>query len=484
MCAPKIAAPEAPDYAAANREAVQADIDTLPLRKQIEAQARLGLGQFAGMGDVDQAAALQKFQLESAPEYAAALLKLQQDYGKDFAQSARDQLAVTDPTGFALRDAFGGRLSRGEGSLESLLDGAKTFDSASYLAKYPDLARAVEGMTPEDAAKWAENHYNQHGRFEGREAGYRGGDSVPTYELAGGAPDYLKAAIGERPSYMEGANAPVFGDADSTRALRGLQERDAYDQLSQVGNIDPALRRYAEQSARARGAASGNILGDSSALNEALTVQLAGLNQDQQRRGNALSFLTSGQTTSDADNANRLANFNAEQSSRTLTNQARSAGENDLMNRINQSNSASSQAFNDAMAAINQRNQAKQNQFSADQGATQQKIGARQQDMANIQSFLGLQPIVSQGGQLSGLQQGAAPFQMTQVQQGLGINQNAGAQGTQFAGNVFGTQAGIYNTQLQNSGSPFGKLIGNVLGGVGSSVGSALGGSVGKLFNF
>lgn len=44
-------APKAPDYAKANREAIQADIDTLPQRRRIEAMARLGKGQFEGLGD-------------------------------------------------------------------------------------------------------------------------------------------------------------------------------------------------------------------------------------------------------------------------------------------------------------------------------------------------------------------------------------------------------------------------------------------------
>jgi hypothetical protein len=49
----------------------------------------------------------------------------------------------------------------------------------------------------------------------------------------------------------------------------------------------------------------------------------------------------------------------------------------------------------------------------------QQRQASQQQNIANVQSALGLQPIVSQAAQLPGLQQGASPFAAPQLMQGI-----------------------------------------------------------------
>jgi len=46
------------------------------------------------------------------------------------------------------------------------------------------------------------------------------------------------------------------------------------------------------------------------------------------------------------------------------------------------------------------------------------------------------------------MQQGASPFQMTQIQQrGVGLDPNAAATSAGFAQNVFGTQADMFGKQ-------------------------------------
>jgi len=341
--------PAPPDYAAANRAGIETDIATLPQRRLIEAQARLGQGDFAGLGDAELAAQMFDQQMAQAPRATEQLLDLQRRFGGDFANEARRQLAITDPEGFALRQQFGGDLLRGDRSIEGML-----------------------GQLPD----------------------------APTYERVG---DYKNADTGQ------------------AAAGRAALESQIFDELARAGTPDAALTRAAEQAARARGSASGNILGDGAALQESLGVQLANRSLDDSRRQNALSLLQSGQTTSDTQN------------------------------RIGQGN------FENVMAAIGQRNQAAQNQFGAAQANVQQRQGARQQDLANIQSFLGLTPIVAQGGQLQGLQQGAAPF----VQNGYGgvnINQGAGTQGAEWAGQLYGAQ------MQQNAGLAQAAAAGNAGG--------------------
>jgi len=99
--------------------------------------------------------------------------------------------------------------------------------------------------------------------------------------------------------------------------------------------------------------------------------------------------------------------------------------------------------------------------------------------MNMARSYVGM-PQTAQFGQVSGAQQGAAPFMAQRMGAGIGLNANAGAMGTQFASNVYGTQAQIYGTQMQNQGSdPFGAVLGGVAsiatGGAMAGIGSSLG---------
>jgi len=600
--------PPAPDYAAANREAVQADIDTLPMRRLIEAQARLGQGQFQGLGDADLAAQLFQQQIEQAPAATQALLDLQKRFGTAFAEEARNQLQATDPGGFALRDNLASRLLTGNNSLESLVPSASTTapDYAAYVRNNPDLLANWQNNTSKNTGlsieDYGKQHYEANGRQEGR--------SLPTSTVQSGVPQYEKVTDGSLPTYGRLSSGPIFSaldaggalsrigngpelssvtynnldsgsplarlnnaaamdrvastnlaDTGATAAGRSLLEQQIFDELAKAGTSDPVLQRAAEQAARVRGVSSGQLYGGANALQESMAVQLAQKQQDDARRSNALSLLNSGQSTSDT--ANRLAqeNFanrvqaagfnnaanqqdysnaantaqfnNAAQQQELLNRNAATSGNNaaqlaatgfnnaaaqqgyqnqgtaatfnnaaaqqELANRNaatagnnsnaqqgyqNQAttatfnNSVTDQQFQNVMAAIGQRNQANQNQFAANQGNLQQRSAARQQDLANIQSFLGLTPIVSQGGQLAGLQQGAAPFVQNSYS-GANVNNNAGQLGTGFAANIFGTEANIYNTQMQNASSPFATILGTGLGAFAGGYGKALGAKAG-----
>lgn len=105
--------PEAPNYAAANKAAIDADISTLALRRAIEASAKLGKPitytdpqtgktetfDFTGYGDAETSAA-------NADKMAAAALELQKKYGPEFIKQAREQLRQSDPEGFGAREAL------------------------------------------------------------------------------------------------------------------------------------------------------------------------------------------------------------------------------------------------------------------------------------------------------------------------------------------------------------------------------------------
>ena len=85
-----------------------------------------------------------------------------------------------------------------------------------------------------------------------------------------------------------------------------------------------------------------------------------------------------------------------------------------------------------------------------------------------MQTFAGLNPIVSQGSQLSGLGQQAAPFMQTPVPQGISLNPNAGQIASNFALGVYGNQTSQYNSQMQyaSQNSPLSWVtgVGGVLG--------------------
>lgn len=82
-------------------------------------------------------------------------------------------------------------------------------------------------------------------------------------------------------------------------------------------------------------------------------------------------------------------------------------------------------------------------------------VNRQQQRMANVQSYLGLNPIVAQAGGLSALQQGSVPFMQTPVPQGVNINPNAGKQGTDFALGVYDNQTKQYEAQTRYAASTY-----------------------------
>jgi len=375
----------APDMAAANREAVYAQMETFPIIRELELAGRMGqegsyivldkdgnpridpkTGQpitraydFTGKGDVDLsrqtalelariAPELAKLQLQSSAQDVGGGLSL----GQAFSRQRRAELEALDPTRFGLYEKFLGDIRQGP-SAESL---------------------AVT--------------------------------EAPVYERVG-------MPTGPR-------------DTGSAAQMRSDLERQIAAGLAQAGTLDPAMIRAAEQAARARGTATGNILGNLSAFREARAVNEAIANADIQRRQQALGLLQSGQTTSDV--ANRQAQ----------------------------------EAFQNILAATGQRNTAMQQTFAGQMAQQQQRQNIGQQNIANIQSALGLQPIVSQAAQLGGLQQGASPFAAPQLLQGP---QMASPGQLMQMGSNFALTNAQNAFQASQAGSPL-AMISGITGGI------------------
>ena len=242
--------------------------------------------------------------------------------------------------------------------------------------------------------------------------------------------------IADLVDYEEVGPAPEFADTGRTSATREEMDAQILDALTMGDRLNPAQQRALEQGVRRAAAARGQALGTGAGLREAIAKLEGGMQLGQQRRAEAADWLGSGQASS--DKANALAQ----------------------------------QSFANTMQRVQQVNQARQ-------VGSQQQLAGRQQDVGNIQSYLGLQPIAAQGGYLAGVQQGASPFTMPQMQRGAGLDPNAAGRATQFAGNVFGTEAGIWNTQVNQptTAGALGGLAGSVIGAAGAARG------FGKLFS-
>jgi hypothetical protein len=118
MSSPKT--PPPPDYAAANREGIEADIETLPVRKLIEAAARMGTKatytdpdgnektvDFTGFGDIDQTRQQLEFLAESADTLAEAQISTQEKFGERFIAQRMKELEQSDPLGTKVRKMLG-----------------------------------------------------------------------------------------------------------------------------------------------------------------------------------------------------------------------------------------------------------------------------------------------------------------------------------------------------------------------------------------
>ena len=348
------AQPPAPDYSEATREGVYADIETLPTRRKIERAARLG----------------------ESVTYAD---KDGQEVTADFTGLGDVELTSEEARGLA---AIAPELSQAQ--LDNLITYGPQFIAAQR--------EQMQQMDPEGFALREQ--------FTSR---LRGGEGTAEELVGGGVPV---------PDYEEVA-APELAETGLTPEGRAMLESQVFGNLAMEDRVTDVQAQQLEQGVRRASAARGQALGSASGLREAISKLEAGGQLGQQRRGEALGLLSSGQTTSDA--ANRL----------------------------------SQQSFANAMQRVQQVNQARQQGFVGQQQNLGQQLGARQQDISNVQSLLGLQPVAAQGGLMAGLQQGAAPFMTPQMQRGMGLNQGAGAQGAGFASNVFGTQGQMWGVQAQ-----------------------------------
>jgi hypothetical protein len=437
-------APPPPDYAAANRAGVLADVQTLGARKEIEQAAKLGgtalafgvttktndkgevtyyqtfndkgeryttpvevpkgeaVIDFKGKSDVDVAKAQADFQRAEEKVNAQYALDLQKQYGTQFATEARNQLQAVDPTGFANREALGKKVANT--SFEGVGDG-------------PTFTKNASG---------------------------------PSYEMSGNGPSLARQSYG--PQFQAG---DVNAGGGAAAAGRAEIERQLGENLFNNGKLTDEQARRLNNSVRGAQTARGNIYGNAPTAQEILTRSGAEQDMARQARSDVVGYLQSGQSSYDIANAIRQE-----------SNQLAQQGYINYSTANSVNNSLAQQEFQNQQTALGQRNQAQQSMYQNQIGANaannqlaqqaygnqlaavQQRNAATQQGIANLQSYAGLQPIVTQGGQLGALGQGAAPTIQTPIPQGVNINPNAGKNSQDFALGVYGNQTSQYNAQL------------------------------------
>lgn len=448
------APPSTPDYAAANREGVYADIETLPLRRLIESAS-------AGGKKVSYQSAKQKAQYESdlatykagppTPEQFArkgsngiklafglgtpsgggidtdAYNKALSDYKKLGVPDPNDPKynTVADFTG--LGDADKARLmaqmafETADLSAQSQLDIGKKYGS-----QFQDLA--IEALKRQDPEGYA-------GRQE-LAAGLRRDYAAPAEPTESPLAASLRSqAIGlaqQTPGYETG-DTDVLRQARESALGRSLSEFALGSQLS------GQQQQQIEQAVRGAGAARGQTLGNAQAMREVLQKYNAGEQLGQQRLSNLMNVGAQvfGQETA-------LAGTKQQQAQQRLANLFSAQG----------------------------------TQFGQEQALRQETQQQQQRRLANLQAYTLGAPISSQFQSLQGAQQSAAPYTPIMAQ-GIGQAANAGQLGSSFAGNIFGTQAQIYGSQMANQSDPFGAIAGGILGSATGGIGAGLGSMVG-----
>ncbi len=298
-----------------------------------------------------------------------------------------------------------------------------------------DAARALAALAPEltgkqlDLAKQYGTQFAQQRREELEALDPTKFGLYENYLRDVGASTKTPEARIDSPTYEQVGMPRSSEDTGAARLIRSELERQVQQGLSQVGTLDPSMERRVQQAARARGTAAGNVLGNPSAIRESLALQDALGNANAQRWNSALGLLQSGQTTSDTANRN------------------------------------AQEAFQNILAATGQRNTAAQQSFASQLTSQQQGMANRQQNIANVQSALGLAPIVGQAANLGALQQGASPFATPQYIQGMQMSSPGDLMkmGTGFALTNAENQyksdlAGSFMNQFQGYASGIGNL--------------------------
>lgn len=446
------AAPAAPDYGAANREGIQTDISTLPLRNQINQAAQLGqrlvykdpvsgedkVADFTGMGNAAAAQQAATIMADTNASLQRQQLGLRQELGTANARQTAAELRAADPAAYAARQALTGKINDDLGGKA---------DYAGYVRTNADLADAFARERDEAGGKltideWGKRHFDTYGQTEGRTLTRTGpaGDEVGLDTSAAQLNDRVRAAGASAPDGA-GRMAELYAKAqaldtsanDASTAALGQAFDQAQKEFALGSKLDPDSERELMNQTRAGQAARGNYLGDAAAVAEATTLGRAGQAMKQQRLSNLLGIQEKvfGQTGA-------------------LRNESRTAQQQQLAalgQLAGQDFAQGTTTYGNKMNNLQLENQLNAQQVAENRATRNENYGRNQQKLANASAMVLGMPVTNQFGSLGAAQNGAvAGAQQINYQQAGQVNQNAGQQAAGFAQQSFGTNANMWNT--------------------------------------
>ena len=274
-------APDAPDYARANREAIQADIDTLPLRKMIEQASRLGTSVLKEGYTLRQVS--QDSSVTAAQTRLSELEAKLKDTPKEFPGSTGYSSATTPRTPAKPNpeyDTLQSQLTQAKADLTQALSKAGTtgqlvpqyYDAKGNPVSKNDAVLAdFTGYGDLDLAR-------KNLEFQTESADKTAGAMLAVQQKYG--PEFIAQRLKE----LELADPEGF-------KLRKDMGAKVAAELDQGYKLAPGMREEVEQATRGAQAARGNVLGAAPAAAEAMEVGNAGYRLWQQRLANASSFL-------------------------------------------------------------------------------------------------------------------------------------------------------------------------------------------------
>ncbi|MEN9631962.1 MAG: hypothetical protein RL077_366 [Verrucomicrobiota bacterium] len=250
-------APPPPDYAKANREGIETDIETLPLRRAIEQASALGEGAVFGGKYYKNPADAQVAKLAATRQKDADL------------QSLNEQIAATkgNPWGWQERNQLMARRD----TLQKERD--KLGDVGDFTGLGDDtLARKYLGVALDGADELARRQLKMR-----QEQGVANVEQT-VKELRAADPEGYEA----RQRIQRSVESDVL-NYDPEAGDMGTMLRDAREEYALGSKLDASTAQEVEQAARAAQSARGNILGIGAATQEAMALGSAGEARKNQR---------------------------------------------------------------------------------------------------------------------------------------------------------------------------------------------------------
>ena len=400
---------------------------------------------FTGVGDLDRALKRWEFEKETSTEVADFMLQMEEEYGAEYVDRARELMIRSDPTAHAAREMLGQLAQEYKpGELPDLPELQKMADPAllERMGFPVDLPEIGLGDVPEYERAGAFGDLDRLGREPTLEELSRGeapgleragemdalrrAEAAPEFGQVGAGPEFERAAEMEALERAEAAptlerlaaeDIPEIPIDPESLAGRQFAERQFLDR-AQSGRTAQLMGERARRLARGRAAGLGNIFGGGAVIEESTQIQEAEDAANRAAMGDYMGFVQSGQTAGDY--------------------QARVAGEN-LRRRlmgIEQRTGAETGEFGMGMQRLGVDREADLQERADQLGALGQRTSAEQAEYQNLLSQLEQQNTAMERGfqldiQAAGFDNEAALRERTD--QLSAIAQRTGAEQQEFA---------------------------------------------------